>query len=366
MPELKRTPLYSLHCQRQAHWGEFAGWEMPIFFTGILEEAKRTRQSAGLWDVSHMGRLVISGPSVLRDLEYLTPNNVEGLGVHRGHYTLLLNESAGILDDCILFRWEEEKFYLVVNAGNTDKDCRWIQSHLHQASLQNITGETCLLALQGPQAVSYLNHLLAESVDSLQPFAGRWAYLAGQPIYLTRTGYTGEDGFEIMVAREGVEKIWRLLIEAGGEGLALCGLGARDVLRIEAGYPLYGHEIDENHHPLEAGLGFVLKKTQGFIGAEALQKIQEQGLHRKLVGLRLASRSIARQGETVHYQGESVGIITSGTFSPHLSASIALAYVRAEVAKEGTEVIVESPRRQERAVVVPLPFFDMPRARRRR
>lgn len=366
MPELKRTPLYSFHHQRQAHWGEFAGWEVPIFFTSILEEAKQTRQSAGLWDVSHMGRFVVSGPGALRDLEYLTPNNVERLGVHRGHYTLLLNESAGILDDCILFRWEEEKYYLVVNAGNTDKDYQWIQNHLHQASLQNITEETCLLALQGPWAASYLNRLLAEPVDSLQPFAGRWDRLAGQPIYLTRTGYTGEDGFEIMVAREGGEKVWNLLIEAGGKDLALCGLGARDVLRIEAGYPLYDHEINENHHPLEAGLGFVIKKTQGFIGAEALQRIREQGFHQKLVGLRLAGRSIARQGETVYCQGEEVGRITSGTFSPCLSASIALAYLRMDATKEGTEVIVESPRRQEKAVVVPLPFFDMPRARRRR
>jgi aminomethyltransferase len=345
----------------------FGGWEMPVqYASGILAEAKAVRATAGLFDVSHMGRIEAHGPAAREALEALTPNRADRLKPGFGHYTVLLNERGGVIDDLILFCQEPNLYPMIVNASNREEDVAWIKSRLPSGvALTDRTMDAGLLAVQGPLSASLLEEAGAREISKLARFQRAAVLLFNLPVWAMRTGYTGEDGFEIQCSAESVNVIWRSLLEmAGPERLSPCGLGARDLLRIEAGYPLYGHEIDADCNPWEAGLGWILKKEDGFVGAAALRELKGRA-HRRLAGLTMETRSVARQGATVLQGDEPCGIVTSGTFSPNLNASIALAYLDESVGPDA-ELETDSGGRRQRARRTPVPFLDLPVMRKKR
>ena len=371
---LKRTPLYELHLKLGARMVPFGGWEMPVQYTGVIEEHRAVRQAAGLFDVSHMGEFEVSGPQALDLIQLVSTNNAAKLAVGDVQYSLMCYENGNVVDDILVYRLGEHRYWLVVNAGNTRKDWEWITTARERAGLRNLelvnrSDEIALLALQGPKAAEILQPLAPGAVLSeMAPFTLKAGVtVAGVPtLVLSRTGYTGEDGFEIYVKSEDAAALWEALLEAGEEeGLLPCGLGARDTLRFEAKLPLYGHEISEQHNPLEAGLGFAVKLKKGvdFIGRDALAKQKEQGLTRKLVGIEMIDRGIPRQGYPVAVGGEVVGEVTTGSFSPTLEKNIGLAYVPVAYSAVGTEVEVIIRGRALKARVVETPFYRSPHRR---
>jgi aminomethyltransferase len=340
---------------------------MPVQYpTGILAEAKAVRTAAGLFDVSHMGRLEAHGPSACEALDALTPNRVSRLTPGSGHYTVLLNERGGIIDDLILYCQEPNLYPLIVNASNREEDIDWIKSRLpSDVTLMDRTEDTALLALQGPLAVALMTEAGASEAANLTRFRRAAMSLFNIPVWAMRTGYTGEDGFEIQCSADVVVSLWNHLLRvAGPERLVPCGLGARDLLRIEAAYPLYGHEIDADCNPWEANLGWILKKTEGFVGSVALARLKETA-KRRLVGLTMETRSVARQGATVLHNEEPCGVVTSGTFSPNLNASVALALVDRALT-EDAPLVVESAGRRQSAQITPLPLVELPVARKKK
>jgi len=371
---LKRTPLYELHLKLGARMVPFGGWEMPVQYTGVIEEHRAVRQAAGLFDVSHMGEFEVSGPQALDLIQLVSTNNAAKLAVGDVQYSLMCYENGNVVDDILVYRLGEHRYWLVVNAGNTRKDWEWITTARERAGLRNLelvnrSDEIALLALQGPKAAEILQPLAPGAVLSeMAPFTLKAGVtVAGVPtLVLSRTGYTGEDGFEIYVKSEDAAALWEALLEAGEEeGLLPCGLGARDTLRFEAKLPLYGHEISEQHNPLEAGLGFAVKLKKGvdFIGRDALAKQKEQGLTRKLVGIEMIDRGIPRQGYPVAVNGQTVGEVTTGSFSPTLEKNIGLAYVPVAYSAVGTEVEVIIRGRALKARVVETPFYRSPHRR---
>lgn len=337
--ELRRTPLSEVHPRFGARMVEFAGWWMPLQYAGIMQEARVVREQVGMFDISHMGRFSLSGEGTLEALERLTTNDVSALSDGGAQYSLLTNPQGGILDDIIVYRLEAERFLMVVNAANAEKDRAWILQHLPPSvHLEDATGQTAMIAVQGPRAVELVSQLVEIDLAKLPRFHAISCSWQGQSLFVARTGYTGEDGVELIMEAAVAEPLWNALHAAGATP---CGLGARDVLRIEAGYPLYGHELSEEVNPMEAGLGWVVSKTKEFLGAEAIRQVRQQGPTRKLVGLEVEGRMVARQGYSVQVNGQPVGEITSGTFSPTLERSIALAYVRSAYAKTGEQVQVD-------------------------
>lgn len=371
---LKRTPLYELHQKLGARMVPFGGWEMPVQYAGVIEEHRAVRQAAGLFDVSHMGEFEISGPQALDLIQLVSTNNAAKLAVGEVQYSLMCYENGTVVDDILVYRLGEHRYWLVVNAGNTQKDWEWINVARERAGLRNLelvnrSDEIALLALQGPKTEEILQPLAPGAVLSeMAPFTHKMGVtVAGVPtLVLSRTGYTGEDGFEIYVKAGDAAALWEALLEAGeDEGLLPCGLGARDTLRFEAKLPLYGHEISDQHNPLEAGLGFAVKLKKGvdFIGREALAQIKERGLTRKLVGIEMIDRGIPRQGYPVAVGGQTVGEVTTGSFSPTLEKNIGLAYVPVEHSEVGTEVEVIIRGRALKARVVETPFYRSPHKR---
>ncbi|MCS6829526.1 MAG: glycine cleavage system aminomethyltransferase GcvT [Armatimonadota bacterium] len=337
--ELRRTPLAQAHSRLGARMVEFAGWWMPVQYSGIIQEALAVRQRAGMFDISHMGRFHLRGADAIPLLEQLTTNDVAALTDGAAQYSLLTNPRGGVIDDIIVYRLAPDHLLLVVNAANADKDRQWIQQHLPQSVvLEDATGQTAMIAVQGPEAVELVNRLFMQNLMGLPRFHVTVSQWQGQPVWIARTGYTGEDGVELIIDASMAELLWNALYEAGA---VPCGLGARDVLRIEAGYPLYGHELSEDINPIEAGLGWVVSKRKDFVGADVIRRIREEGSARRLVGLELEGRMVARQGYPVQVNGRDVGEITSGTFSPTLQRSIAMALIRSEHAKTGATVQVE-------------------------
>jgi len=342
----------------------FAGWEMPLQYSGIINEHRAVRSRVGLFDVSHMGEILVDGPDALPALQRLVTNDVAQLAVGRGLYTPMCYPDGGIVDDLTLFRVGPTRFLLVVNAATTAEDLAWIEEHRDGAVVRDISREMALLALQGPGAARVLSALTALPVSDMRPFdVIPQAEVAGRRVFLSRTGYTGEDGFEIGPAWEDAPAIWDALLDAGGvDGLVPAGLGARDTLRLEAGYMLYGSDIDKTTSPLEAPLGWTVKWEKGnFIGREALLSQRERGPERRLVGLMVEGRVVARPGHVILHDGRPVGTVTSGTFSPTLQTSIALGYVPRALAVQGTVLSVEIRGRNVPARVTRLPFY---RARR--
>ncbi len=333
----EKTPLHDRHVALGARMVEFAGFSMPISYDGILAEHRRVREVAGLFDVSHMGEAEIRGVEAQSFLDRITTNDVASIAPWQAQYTLLLNRQGGVIDDLILYRLED-RFLAVVNAANVVKDFDWIASHqTGDVDFRNVSPGMALLAWQGPQAARILGPLVEIDLAEVPPFGIRKAHLSGVPVTLARTGYTGEDGFEIFVSASDAVPVWDALIEAGRpHGAGPVGLGARDTLRLEKQFRLYGQDMDETTTALEAGLAWVVKMDKGdFIGRDALAAQKEAGIPRTLVGLKVVSegRMIPRPGCEVLADGEVVGEVTSGTFSPSLELGIALARVRKDVAK---------------------------------
>ncbi len=343
---------------------EFAGWEMPVQYGGVIEEHLTVRGRAGLFDVSHMGEVEVRGLGALDFCQTLTPNDLSRLKPGQAQYNLLLHESGGTIDDIVIYPLKPEHVFICVNASNTDKDFGWIEKQAGgKVKVENTSARYVQLALQGPAAEKILQRLTAARLTELKPFYFFFGAAAGIDSMIARTGYTGEDGFEIFCEAADGEKLWDALMAAGGgDGLQPAGLGARDTLRLERALPLYGHELDDETTPLEAGLDWVVKFSKSaFIGREALVKQKERGVERKLVGLEMIDPGIAREHYPIFKRDERIGAVTSGTKSPTLGKAIAMAYVRAEHAAAGNELEVEIRGRRAHARVVPLPFYRRPK-----
>jgi len=360
---MKKTPLNALHWQLKARMVDFGGWEMPVQYSGVIAEHLAVRTTAGLFDVSHMGEIEVSGSSAQEFLQYVTTNDLTKLTDGQVQYTALCYEHGGVVDDLTLYRFTSEHYMLCVNAANISKDLTWLQSLAAASHYPDLTITDCsdnfgLLALQGPTAQTILAPLTSINLDELTYYHFNPGTVAGIDLLISRTGYTGEDGFELYCPAASTEAIWQALLQAGAPlGLIPCGLGARDTLRLEKAYALYGHEITEEILPLEARLGWITKLDKGdFIGRGALLKAREQGIPRQLVGLRLTVPGVPRQGYPVLCDGGTVGFVTSGTSSPTLKHGIALALVDRQAATSGQSWQIEIRQSAKDAEKVSLPF----------
>jgi aminomethyltransferase len=359
------TPLASRHSALGARIVEFGGWLMPLQYTGILEEHRAVRARAGIFDLSHMGELFVEGPEAVAALGYALSTDPGRLKVGRAHYSMILFPEGGILDDLIVYRLGEERFMVVANAGNAVAVSDAMTERLEgcQAVLDDRSLATGLVAIQGPRAGGVLALLTDVALDGLRYYAIAEGHVAGVPALVARTGYTGEDGFEVFVDTASTGTIWDALLDAGRDaGVVPVGLGARDTLRLEAGMPLYGNELGPDTTPEEAGLGRVVHfdKDGDFVGRAALKKAAAEGPRRKLVGLVLRGRGIARHGYPVFAGDRQTGVVTSGTLSPTLGEPIAMAYVRPSDAEPGTILQVVIRDQRVPAEVVPMPFYRRP------
>lgn len=343
---------------------EFGAWEMPVQYAGIVEEHRATRAAAGLFDVSHMGEVEVTGPGALDSVQQLITNNAARLGVGQGLYSPMCAPHGGILDDLTVFRLGDERFLFVVNAATAAKDAAWIMDHTHDARALDRSAELALLALQGPRAPAILQALTRVDLVALPSFHIRDDVpVAGLRCLVARTGYTGEDGFEIACPWDGAPDLWDALLGAGRRhGLVPVGLGARDTLRLEAGYMLYGSDIDETTSPLEAPLGWTVKfEKPAFIGRDALLRQREGGVARRLVGFEMLERAIPRHGYPLLADGVRTGAVTSGTFGPWVGKSVGMGYVGALHAQAGMALAVEIRGKRAPARIVKLPFYRRPR-----
>jgi aminomethyltransferase len=355
----KRTPLYDIHRQLGARMVQFGGWDMPVSYTSIIAEHQRVRAHAGLFDVSHMGEFEISGPQAEAAVQYLTTNDVRPLAPHQLQYSALCNDDGGLIDDLTVCRLAPEHFLLVVNAGNIDKDFAWIMQHLPpHAEARNVSHARALLALQGPDAEAILQRLVATDLSQLRYYHALSTALDGQDVLVCRTGYTGEDGFEVLIDPTQALVLWQMIMDAGQNfHLLPVGLGARDTLRLEARYLLYGADMDETTNPFEVGLGWITKLDKGdFIGRGALARIKEQGTQRRLAGFIMQARGVPRAHYQVVHNGHPIGQVTSGTMSPTLGQAIGTALVQRDYAKVDTELAVDIRHKAVPARVVPAPF----------
>jgi len=372
---LKRTPLYETHVALGARMVPFGGWEMPVQYpSGVLAEHHAVRERAGLFDIGHMGQLLFEGPCALEFLQWVTTNDVARLDVGAAQYSLLCDESGGILDDIIVYRLAETRYLMIVNAANADGDCAWIEGQLAQPGrgvdrervlLQRVSPPRTLLAVQGPRATRILAGLTTLDVGSLGYYHAAEGTVASVQAIVARTGYTGERGYEISFDQAYAVAVWNALLDAGkDEGLIPCGLGARDTLRLEAGMVFYTDAATTETNPYEAGLERVVRLEKGdFIGAEALQRIQQQGVRRRLVGVELIDRGVPRPEYAILADGRTVGALTSGGPSPTLKKSIGLGYVPSALAEPGTELAIDIRGKAHAAKVVPFPFYRRPRGK---
>lgn len=360
--ELQRTPLFAEHQRLGARMVPFAGWEMPVQYRGILEEHRAVRRRAGLFDVSHLCRFEVKGPQAASFLDGLATGSITSLPVGRARYTLFCREDGGIRDDVMILRYGEERFLVVGNAISADKDWGWLRQHSSRragVSLEDTTSSTVMLALQGPRAHSQLDHLFHRPLSAdLRAMGCLSVVYRHTEVLISRTGYTGEDGFELVApAEEGVH-LWHILLD---RGVPPAGLGARDTLRLEAGLLLYGNDMDEETNPYEAGLDWVIKLDKGdFVGRDALVQIKAQGVGRRLVGLEMVGRGVARAGHEIVRGGEVVGRVTSGSYTPTLDKNIALGYLEIDKAAPGAELEVDIRGRRVAARVIELPFYRRP------
>lgn len=357
---LKRTVFHDWHVAHNGRMVEFGGWDMPVQYTTIVEEHNAVRNAAGLFDIAHMGRLELTGPEACRFLDWILTNDVTKLKTGQVRYSLIVNEQGGVLDDVLVYRFPS-RYMLVVNASNRKKIVNWMTQHLggFDVQFQDLTLSHAMLAIQGPRATRVMEALDCGTANSLGYYTVRDSRVLDEPAIVSRTGYTGEDGFEIIVANDVASSLWHRVVEAGEPiGLQAAGLGCRDTLRLEAAMPLYGHELNEDTDPLTAGLGFAVKLKAGdFIGRSALKSIQAAGPRKSRVGLELAGRRIAREGAAIVSDGVTIGEVTSGTFSPTLQKPIGMGYVQNDFAAVGTCVEVDIRGKREAATVVALPFY---------
>ena len=357
---MQQTALHDWHVAHGGRMVDFAGWEMPIQYSSIIEEHQAVRQRVGLFDIGHMGRLKFTGSDACDLLDRLLTNDVTKLEVGQVRYSLVCNEQGGTLDDVLVYRFDD-CYRLVVNASNREKIVDWIDQHLGGTDVQmtDETFETAMIAVQGPHAIDVLNPLVDADIAELGYYTVVEAQVNGVSAIVSRTGYTGEDGCEIVVDAEMGKTVWELLADAGQQyALLSCGLGCRDTLRLEAGMPLYGHEMDESVDPITAGLGFGVKlKAGNFIGKDALVQIKQSPLARKRVGLKVEGRRIAREGVQVFQNNQPIGEVTSGTFSPTLQQPIAMAYLSVDAASAGANVEVDLRGQRINATICDLPFY---------
>ena len=359
---LKKTPLNAAHRSLGGKMVDFGGWDMPVQYpAGVIEEHLRTRNAAGLFDVSHMGEIWVEGPDAIGFINRLTTNDVTKLVDGQAHYSALTNESGGVVDDLLVYRFGPERLLLVVNAGTTEKDWAWITSKHsgEDLKLTNASDSYCQIAVQGPKALEIAQGFTDVALADIKYYHFREGSFDGIDAIISRTGYTGEDGFEIYAPRDQAEKLWNDILKAGEpHGLLPCGLAARNTLRLESAMSLYGHELGDNITPLEANLGWICKLDKGdFIGRDALKKQKEEGLTRKLVGFEMTAPGIARDEYEI-YSGETkVGHVTSGSPAPYLKKNIGLAFVDVGFANTGQEITIDVRGKRIPAVVVPTPFY---------
>lgn len=360
---LELTPLYDVHIKYGGKMVDFGGWALPVQFSGIIEEHQAVRNQAGLFDVSHMGEIEVTGKKAFDFVQYLVTNNVGRLVDGQVLYTLMCKPDGGIVDDLLVYRLAEDRYLLVVNAANTAKDWEWINSvarDFDDVTIKNISKEIAQIAIQGPKAQQILQRCTGEDLNEIAFFYARENFPIGKfRALVSRTGYTGEDGFEIYCQRDDAVDIFELLLDAGQEdGLVLAGLGARDTLRFEACLPLYGNELSEDVNPLEAGLSFFVKLKKGdFVGREAIQKAKDEGLKKRLVGFEMLDRGIARTHYPILVDGKEIGFVTSGSFSPTLGKNIGLGFVASEYAEIGVNIDIGIRNRAIKAQVIPIPFY---------
>ena len=359
---MKTTPFTETHIALGAKMHEFAGYNMPIEYSGIIDEHLTVCNAVGVFDVSHMGEFWVKGPNALEFLQQVTSNNVATLPVGKAQYTCFPNEEGGIVDDLLVYHYESEKYLLVVNAANIEKDWNWCVSHnTVSAELENASDRMAQLAIQGPKAMEVLQKLTPVDLSEIPYYAFTTGEFAGQKdVIISNTGYTGAGGFELYFYPEAGQAIWKAIFEAGApEGIKPIGLGARDTLRLEMGFCLYGNDLSDTTSPLEAGLGWITKFVEGknFISRALLEKQKAEGLKRKLIAFEMVDRGIPRHGyELVNADGEKIGEVTSGTMSPMRKIGIGMGYVKPEYSKVGTEICIDMRGRKLKAVVVKPPF----------
>jgi aminomethyltransferase len=358
---MKRTRLYSTHEKWGAKFVEFFGWEMPIEYTGIIQEHLAVRHKAGLFDVSHMGEILISGPQAFDFVQYLTPNNVARLNENKAQYSALTTPRGTFIDDLLVYFLDENTYLLVVNAANTKKDFHWVLSHREhfEVEVENKSDDYTQLALQGPEALRILQPLTDINLEEMTSFGVNRGAVAGLDTIISRTGYTGEDGFEIYTLSENPGNLWEAIMEEGKTfGIHPIGLGARDTLRLEATLMLYGNDIDEDTTVLEADLGWLVKFKKGdFLGREALIQQREEGVKKRIVGFELLGRGIARPHYPIFIKNEKISEVRSGTFSPFFQKSIGLCYLPIEHIEIGTEFEIGIRDKRVKARIVPTPFY---------
>jgi aminomethyltransferase len=360
MTQLQATVFHDWHAENNGRMVEFGGWHMPVQYTSIVAEHLAVRNAAGLFDVAHMGRIKFTGEDNCRFLDYVLTNDIAAMQVGQVRYSLITNEEGGVLDDVLVYRFES--FYmLVVNASNRIKIVDWLNSHQSRfdVTVDDITSARAMMAVQGPEARGLVERMGCLAALELKYYSVIETEFAGENAYVSRTGYTGEDGYEIIVDTDRALDVWKAIVDAGqSAGLVPAGLGCRDTLRLESAMPLYGHELNEETDPITAGLNFAVKlKAADFIGRTALSRIRETGAKKKRVGLAVEGRRIAREGATIHVGEELVGTLTSGTFSPTFEKPIGMGYVDNAHAEVGSQVEIDIRGKRVAAEVVKLPFY---------
>lgn len=362
--ELKLTPLHQSHLQYNARMTPFGGWDMPVQYQhGILHEVEQVRNNAGIFDVSHMGRFEFSQHGAGEFLDTVLSVQASALRHGQAKYHMICDEKGGIIDDAIVYNLMPERFLLVVNAGNADRDREWLlaemkqynQKHGYDIQFTDISRHIAMIALQGPKAVQVMDLISDGKASKIRRFRAGEVTILNKRILVARTGYTGEDGFEIMFDAQDSHQIWKLMIDSGA---APCGLGARDVLRLEAGMLLHGSDMTVENNPYEAGLGWTVAPDRAeYIAGQALRAIRDQGVEKRMIGFIVRGRGIARQGYSLIHEDERVGSVTSGSFSPTLNAAIGIGYVQTQVADANTKIAVEIRGKTVDAEIVGLPFY---------
>jgi aminomethyltransferase len=363
---LKKTPLNARHRALGARMVEFGGWDMPVEYSGIIDEHMAVRTRAGLFDVSHMGQIEIAGPDALKAVQHITCNDASRLSIGQAHYSALTTPQGTFVDDVLTYRLTDDHFMMVVNASNIVKDFGWITKNIEghaDAAAVNTSSRYALIALQGPAAREVMQSLTSVPLAEIKYYWFTTGEVAGVAGTISRTGYTGEDGFELFVPPSSAERVWDAILQAGKPaGVVPAGLGARDTLRLEAAMRLYGNDIDETTTVLEADLGWIVGwKKDDFLGADALRRQKQEGVARRLIGFEMLDRAIARHGYDAYVGGETAGVVTSGTQTPYLKKAIGMAYLPAGHAADGTEFEIDVRGRRVRAQVVPMPFYKRAR-----
>ena len=358
---MKTTPLTDVHIQLGAKMAEFAGYHMPISYTGINAEHQCVRQSVGVFDVSHMGEFVLRGPNALALVQKVTTNDASKLLVGDVQYSCMTNETGGIIDDLLVYRLQEQSYMMVVNASNIDKDWNWIEkNNTEGVELKNISDQAGLLAVQGPNALKVVQKLTETDLSNVAYYHfARGVFGGVKNVLMSNTGYTGAGGFEIYFENIHARDLWRQIFDAGKEfNIQPIGLGARDTLRLEMGFCLYGNDIDDTTSPMEAGLGWITKFTKDFTARKILEEQKAKGVSRRLVGFEMMDKGIPRHGyDIVDAAGNRIGVVTSGTQSPSLSKAIGMGYVPTSLSKEGSEIFISVRGNNLKAKVVKMPFY---------